>query len=82
VRVYQWSMTKRQKSLRRQMSLKRISSVRRHVYFYLLLFLTTAVLHNAWKSSPPDAALEAIAAGEKVAEVQHELAVAEARFAP
>jgi hypothetical protein len=75
-------MTKRQKSIRTQITLSGISSVRRHVYFYLLLFLTTAVLHSAWKCTPPDAALEAIAAGEKAADVQRELAAAESQFAP
>jgi len=81
-RVYQWSMTKRQKLTLQQMTLEKIPCVRRHVYFYVLLFLTTAVLHNAWKSSSPDAAAEAIKAGEAVAEVQRELTIAEARLAP
>ena len=64
------------------MTLEKVPSVRRHVYFYILLFLTTAVLHNAWKSSPPDVAAEAIKAGERIAEVQYELTIAEARLAP
>ncbi len=81
-RVYLWSMTKQQNSIRGQMTLNGIPTDRRHMYFYILLFLGTTLLHGAWKNSLPEVAISAIEAGERVAEVQHELILAESRFAP
>ena len=76
-------MTKQQQPVLEKLTLKDVPMVRRHVYFYIVLLLTTTLLHNTvWTSSPCDASLEAVKAGEKVAEVQHELALAETRFAP
>jgi len=36
-----------------QLSLMGIPTPRRHLYFYLLLFLGTVVVHNLWKTSQP-----------------------------
>lgn len=32
------------------MNLKGISTTRKHIYFYLLLLLGTAVLHSVWRN--------------------------------
>ena len=50
------------------MTLRGIPTTRRHLYFYLLLFLATAVLHGAWKSADttPIAVREAAKVGQKV----------------
>ena len=74
-------MTKQQKSILTKLTLKDVPMVRRHVYFYIVLFLFTTLLHHtAWKGSP--SSTEAAEAGEMVAQVQQEMALAEARFAP
>ena len=75
-------MTKQQDSIGKKMTLVGIPMLRRHVYFYILLFLGTTLLHGAWKNSLPDMADQAIEASVQVAEVQRELAVAESLFAP
>jgi hypothetical protein len=43
-------MNSRKRHLQRELSLKGISTTRKHLYFYLLLFLGTVVLHNIWRS--------------------------------
>jgi hypothetical protein len=62
----------------RNQNRNQVSNGRRHVYFYVLLFLATAVGHNVWKMATPDTMS---AQAQQVQQVQ-ELAATANRLAP
>ena len=76
-------MTKQQKSIGKEMTLSGVPTVRRHAYFYIVLFLGTTLLHQAvWKPSLSDAPSDTAKVTQEIAQVQHELVLAGQRFAP
>jgi hypothetical protein len=55
-----------------KVNLNAVPSTRRHLYFYLLLFLGTAVGHNLWQGCQSSTARpEAVQAHELVSQVQN-----------
>src|SRR6266568_455193 len=62
-RVYKRNMKSRWHEVREQLNLEGIPAIRRHVYFYLLLALTTILAHGLWKEFK-DSSTDSNAAGQ------------------